>query len=187
MRSILICEEHDDTRALYTYCFRQAGFDTAEAVDAETALHDAVGRPPDAVVANLTLPGVDGIELKALLAGDPRTATIPFLLLTSRAAREVYTRAAWAGVDDVLLKPCTPDDLLARVDEAIARSQGVRARNREARERSQQLQARAEAGADRLRGECVRARELMERASMTLGQSRDLAPPTADPAKPRDE
>ena len=186
MRSVLIAEEHDDTRALYTYCFRQAGFDAAEAGDGETALHDAVEHPPDAVIANLMLPIVDGIELKALLAGEPRTATIPFLLLTARHARDVYTRAAWAGVDDVLLKPCMPDDLLARVGEVIARSQEVRVQNREARERSRELEARAETGAGRLRSEGARARELMERASMTLGESRDVNPAPADAAKLRD-
>lgn len=187
MRSVLIAEEHDDTRALYSYCFRQAGFDIAEAGDAQTALHDAVAHPPDAVVANLTLPGIDGIELRALLAGVASTAHIPFLLLTSRHGADVYSRAAWAGVDEVLLKPCTPDDLLSRVGEAIERSQGVRASNREARQRSHELQARAEAGAGRLRSECARARELMERAWVTLDESRDTSRATTEIVKPRDE
>jgi type IV pilus assembly protein PilB len=69
----------------------------------------------DAVVLDLALPDLPGLEMVRLLREDPRTATVPLLLFTSLDDPKIEMEARTAGADDWLTKPAEPDDLLARL------------------------------------------------------------------------
>ena len=83
--------------------------------DAEQALESALSEPPDLVVANVALPGTDGIGLLRALRTDARTAGLPVVLLSAQAGEEAAVSGLAAGADDYLVTPFSPRELLARV------------------------------------------------------------------------
>ncbi|MGY1667228.1 SpoIIE family protein phosphatase [Geodermatophilus sp. SYSU D00696] len=99
--------------------------------DGRAALEAALADPPDLVVSDVMMPGLDGLQLLAALRADARTSRVPVLLLSARAGQEAAVEGLAAGADDYLVKPFSAQELLARVD---AHLQLGRAR-REAEER----------------------------------------------------
>jgi len=75
------------------------------------ALATALTRPPDVIVTEARVPGIDGISLCELLRNDPATPNVPILLLTADARPSVRDAALRVGATDVLVKPCFPNAL----------------------------------------------------------------------------
>jgi PAS domain S-box-containing protein len=86
------------------------------ASDGAAALAAARAHPPDLVLTDVMMPGLSGFELLRALRGDPRTATIPVLLLSARAGEECRVEGFDAGADDYLVKPFSARELIARVN-----------------------------------------------------------------------
>ncbi|SRR5579884_178158 len=113
----------DDDEQLLTALRRALafeGYDVTVAASGEAGLRAALERPPDLVVLDVLLPGLDGLEVcRRLRAG----GDVPILMLTARD--EVADRVAGldAGADDYLVKPFAVDELLARV-RALLRRRG---------------------------------------------------------------
>jgi len=87
--------------------------------DGAAALASALADPPDIVVSDVMMPGIDGLELLARLRADPRTAGVPVLLLSARAGQEAAVEGLATGADDYLVKPFAAPELLARVDGTL--------------------------------------------------------------------
>jgi PAS domain S-box-containing protein len=85
------------------------------APDTETALLTAFRLPPDLVVADLLMPGLDGIELVRRLRHDPRTATVPVIMVSGVSDEERRIEALGAGANDFLVKPFAERELVARM------------------------------------------------------------------------
>ncbi|MGK3893807.1 response regulator transcription factor, partial [Enterococcus faecium] len=79
------------------------------------ALESALERPPDLVLTDVMMPGLDGFGLLAALRAHERTKVLPVLLLSARAAEESRVEGLAAGADDYLVKPFSARELLARV------------------------------------------------------------------------
>src|SRR5262249_59496586 len=79
------------------------------------ALAAARDRPPDLVLADVMMPELDGFGLLRELRADPRTRTVPVVLLSARAGEESRVEGLAAGADDYLVKPFSARELLARV------------------------------------------------------------------------
>lgn len=110
--TVLLVEDDRDGRRLYAEWLSHAGFQVVEAHNGFQALERAFESPPDAVVTDLNIPGIDGFELTRRLRKDERTRAVPVLAVTGYAAFAADpARARRAGVDAVLPKPCSPDDL----------------------------------------------------------------------------
>jgi signal transduction histidine kinase len=89
---------------------------TVEAVaDGASALAAAYTRPPDLVLTDIMMPGIDGLRLLQELRSDPRTRLIPVILLSARSGEEALVEGLSAGADDYLIKPFSARELLARV------------------------------------------------------------------------
>ena len=116
---ILVVDDHADMRA---YLVRLLGrtHRVEAAADGPTALSAAVANPPDLVLADVTLPGMDGLELLTALRGDPRTALVPVVLMSARAGPEAAVEGLGAGADDYLVTPFSARELRARVDSRVA-------------------------------------------------------------------
>ena len=101
------------------------GFSVDVAVDGVDALAKIRDRPPDVVVLDIMLPGVDGIEITRRLrqaeAADG-TRAIPVLMLTARDTVKDRVTGLEAGADDYLVKPFAFDELLARIRAILRRS-----------------------------------------------------------------
>ena len=112
--SILLIEDHDDMRSYVTRLLEDDGWDVRTASDAEAAM-TAMADPPDLILSDVMLPGMDGMQLVKKVRCDPALARIPIILLTARAGPEAASEGLAAGADDYVVKPFDPGELLARV------------------------------------------------------------------------
>jgi two-component system cell cycle response regulator DivK len=97
----------------------EAGFTVRSAIDAESALELLAAMTPDAIVTDLKLPGMGGIELVKRLGRDPRRAKMAIIVLTAHAMPGEADAARAAGCDDFLTKPVDIDLLVESVTRAI--------------------------------------------------------------------
>ncbi|MGI8460456.1 MAG: response regulator transcription factor [Solirubrobacterales bacterium] len=117
---ILVADDDDDIRALVGFKLEREGFQVMRAADGEEALRLAHERRPDLCVIDMMMPKCDGLGVTRTLKADSETEDVPILLLTARAAEEDIARGLAAGADDYLPKPFSPQDLAARVQQALA-------------------------------------------------------------------
>ncbi|HET7694825.1 MAG TPA: response regulator [Vicinamibacterales bacterium] len=118
---VLVADDDRDTRELYRACFDTNGYRTAEAVTGSQAIVSAVEIVPDVLLTDYVLPDVDGVTVARRLKSDGRTAGIRILMVTGYANPDLQKRAAAAGVDRVLLKPCLPQAVMREVSRSLAR------------------------------------------------------------------
>jgi PAS domain S-box-containing protein len=142
---VLVADDNGDMRQ-YLGRLLAAAYEVEEAADGQAALEAARRRPPDLVLADVMMPGLDGFGLLGELRADPRTKTVPVVLLSARAGEESRVEGLAAGADDYLVKPFSARELLARVGahlemarirrEAARRESELLAEARQAQEQS---------------------------------------------------
>ena len=101
---------------------RSNGFSVTTAADGEGALASARARPPDLVVLDLGLPGLDGLDVARALR---RASPVPIIMLTARGEETDRVLGLELGADDYLVKPFSPRELLARVRAVLRRAEGL--------------------------------------------------------------
>ena len=111
----------DDNRDMREYVRRLLAqkFDVTTADNGKTGLQLALAQPFDLVLTDVMMPEMDGFQLLTALRRDPRTNTLPVILLSARAGEESRVEGLDAGADDYLVKPFTARELMARVDSHI--------------------------------------------------------------------
>jgi DNA-binding response OmpR family regulator len=119
-RRILLVEDDEDVRQLNALTLRTlGGFAVTACGSAEEALDLARAAPPDLVLLDVGLPGLDGHAALQALRADPRTAAIPVLLLTAWVDEGQRVRGAQLGAVAVLAKTIDPAELCRRVRAAL--------------------------------------------------------------------
>jgi anti-anti-sigma factor len=113
--TVLIADDNADMRE-YLQRLLSPRHAVRAVLDGASALEAALADPPDLIVSDVMMPGMDGITLVAELRSDPRTAAVPVLLLSARAGQEAAVAGLASGADDYLLKPFVAAELLAKVD-----------------------------------------------------------------------
>src|SRR4030081_3515294 len=116
---ILIVEDDSRLAATLERVLAAEGHDVVLAVDGLEALRRAREQPPDLVVLDIMLPGLDGIGVCRRLRA---TAQFPILLLTALGGTEERVRGLDSGADDYLVKPFAYQELLARVRALLRRA-----------------------------------------------------------------
>jgi DNA-binding NarL/FixJ family response regulator len=101
------------------------GFATETAADGLEALERVAATPPDLVLLDVMMPGMDGISALRILKGDPETRLIPVVLMTALNAVEDRVRGIEAGADDFLSKPVDERELLARIRTALSLKRSI--------------------------------------------------------------
>lgn len=109
---VLVVDDFDDNRLLYTTTIAEAGYPVEEAVNGEEALAKVGAHRPAVIIMDLSMPVLDGWEAIRRLKADPRSAGIVIIALTGHATNYGLQKATDAGADAVLTKPCLPEDLL---------------------------------------------------------------------------
>ncbi len=122
----LVVDDDADLRRIVRMTLENAGLGLSvfTAQDGIEALSLVDIERPDIAVLDLNMPGIDGAEVCRRLRADARTKAIPILMLTGREGDNEITGAFHAGVDDYLLKPLRPAELVARVRRMIQRTFG---------------------------------------------------------------
>ena len=121
MATILIVEDESDIQELIAYNLEKAGHEALRAGDAEQALETIREALPDLVIIDWMLPGMSGIELARALRAGKRTASIPMIMVTARAAEQDKLAGLEIGADDYVTKPFSPRELNARVKAVLRR------------------------------------------------------------------
>lgn len=117
--TILIVDDDQAQRRLLGGFLESRGLKTEEAVSAEKALEEIARRPPDMVLLDVRLPGIDGFE--ALRRIRQQNASLPVLLITAFADVRQAVWAVKSGADDYLAKPLDLDELEAAIADMLGR------------------------------------------------------------------
>ncbi|MGV9771270.1 SpoIIE family protein phosphatase [Streptosporangium sp. NPDC003464] len=133
LERILVADDNADLRDYLVRLLSPHWVVTAVA-DGAAALNAAREQPPDLVIADVMMPGMDGLELVRRLRGDPDTRSVSIMLLSARAGKEESLTGLTAGADEYLVKPFSARELLTRV-RGVLRLAAIRSRhNRQLRE-----------------------------------------------------
>jgi DNA-binding response OmpR family regulator len=119
---VMVIEDEKEIRDLVRYNLEKAGFRVAAAADGEQGLQQLFAARPDALVLDLMLPGMNGLEIVRELRAEPLTHDLPVLVLTARSAEMDKLLGFEQGADDYLTKPFSPRELVARVKALLRRT-----------------------------------------------------------------
>lgn len=141
---ILVADDNADMRGYLVRLLTGRGWVVEAVADGGAALAAARRRPPDLVLSDIMMPGLNGIELAAALRRDPQFTEVPIILLSARAAEEARVEGLETGVDGYLVKPFSARELLARINTHLVLAQLRRA----AAARRHRSEARLQAAID---------------------------------------
>src|SRR5437588_3246510 len=116
--AVLLVEDEIELARIVARALETAGFDVRHAPDGETAITCLASEPPDIIVLDWMLPGMDGLEVLRRLR---QTSALPVLMLTARAEEVDRVIGLELGADDYLTKPFGARELVARVRALLRR------------------------------------------------------------------
>lgn len=119
---VMVIEDEKEIRDLVRYNLEKAGYRVAAAADGEEGLRQLFAARPDALVLDLMLPGMNGLEILREVRQEPVTHDLPVLVLTARSAEMDKLLGFEHGADDYLTKPFSPRELVARVKALVRRA-----------------------------------------------------------------
>jgi DNA-binding response OmpR family regulator len=116
---VLVVDDDDTARRFLIRAIGRGGLDVTEASSGRDALEQIEARCPDLVLLDSQMPEMSGEEVLRSLRNDPRTATLPVIVVTGRGGEHDRVAGLEAGADDFVPKPVHPDELLARVRQQL--------------------------------------------------------------------
>lgn len=118
--SILIVDDFDDALDIYQQYLTFKGYRVLIASSGASAIEMARMHHPALIFMDLRMAAMSGTEAMQVLRADPSFADVPIVALTAQALDEEKRAAMSAGFDEVIPKPCLPDELLAAVERLLA-------------------------------------------------------------------
>ncbi|WP_305075053.1 response regulator [Propionivibrio sp.] len=122
---LLLVEDHAELSIWVAKTLRQSGFVIDVVERGEHALTALLTQPYDLVILDLSLPGMDGLDVLRHLRAQEKTARVPVLILTARATLDDKVKGLNLGADDYLAKPFEVAELEARIKSLLRRSGNV--------------------------------------------------------------
>lgn len=119
MAKILLAEEEPQIEEMVTFKLTNSGHEIIHARDGQEALVRAMAERPDLVVLDVTMPGLDGLEVLRRLKADRALHSIPVIMLTAKAREHDVLTGLSGSAIDYLVKPFSPKELAARVEAAL--------------------------------------------------------------------
>jgi len=116
---VLIVDDDETARRLAVLTLETAGFDTIDVECGQDALDVLARRPIAAMLLDIHMPGMSGLELLERVRGDRTTTTLPVILVTGDDDVADRVEGLRSGATDYVVKPFEPDELLARVEAAL--------------------------------------------------------------------
>ncbi len=118
---ILVVDDEEDILELVEYNLVKNGYRVTSVNSGEDALSAARNQPPDVIVLDLMLPGIDGFEVCKILKVDPDLSHVPIIMLTAKGEEADQVTGLELGADDYVTKPFSPRVLTARIRTALRR------------------------------------------------------------------
>ena len=116
---VLLVEDDEFSHQLVAITLESQNVELVAESDGAAALGRIRSVLPDLILMDVMLPGRDGVELTQHLKADPALAGIPVVMLTGEARREILVRSMEAGAADFIVKPFTPDALIAKLTKFL--------------------------------------------------------------------
>ena len=116
---VLVVDDDDDIRGLVVELLQRAGLDVDQANDGRAGLRAFHQSPPDLVVLDVSMPGLDGWQTLERIRD---LSDVPVIMLTARGAELERVRGLQAGADDYMVKPFGRQELVARVQALLRRA-----------------------------------------------------------------
>ena len=117
---ILVVDDSPAITNIILAVLRKAEYEVVVAHDGLEGLKVALSERPDLIICDAVMPRMDGYGLKDAIHGNPSTASIPIILLTSKASGEEEQKALDSGFADFIAKPVQPMRIVSRVKKALA-------------------------------------------------------------------
>jgi two-component system alkaline phosphatase synthesis response regulator PhoP len=118
---ILVIEDEEDIAELVRYNLEAASFTVTCVTNGEDGLRAARSDPPDLILLDLMLPGLDGLEVCRRLRADASTVAVPIIMVTAKGEESDIIAGLELGADDYVPKPFSPRVLVARVRSILRR------------------------------------------------------------------
>jgi DNA-binding response OmpR family regulator len=119
MTKVLVVDDEPTVREVVAGYLRRDGHEVAEAADGNVALELLDADPPDLVVLDMMLPGVNGLDILRRIRSN---GDVPVIMLTARAEESDRVAGLELGADDYVVKPFSPRELAARVNGVLRRT-----------------------------------------------------------------
>lgn len=119
MSRILLVEDNDFNRDMLSRRLKRRGYEIINAADGEQALRLASAEPPDLILMDINLPGMDGWEATRRIRADELTASIPIIALTAHAMTGDREKTIGAGCDEYETKPVNFESLLSKMETLL--------------------------------------------------------------------
>jgi DNA-binding response OmpR family regulator len=116
---ILVADDDPAIQKVLFQTFQLEGYEVATASDGEEALTELEGELPDVVVLDVMMPKLDGFDVLKRIRENPRTKTLPVILLTARSSQEDIWQGWQSGVDYYMTKPFDVEDLLKFLEHVL--------------------------------------------------------------------
>lgn len=120
--SILIIEDEVDIAQLIGFNFERNGYLVDIVHDGREGLEKVLKNQPDLVILDLMLPGIDGYQILKQMQRDPRSHSIPVLMLTAKSQIDDRLTGLELGADDYVTKPFSPKELILRAKAILKRN-----------------------------------------------------------------
>ena len=122
MKKIVVVEDAEDIRELIAFKLEGAGYEVYTAADGEAGVAIAQTVRPHLVLLDWMMPRLNGLEAAAAIRADADLADTRIILLTAKGQERDVERGFGAGVDDYIVKPFSPRELLTRIDAMLTRA-----------------------------------------------------------------
>jgi two-component system phosphate regulon response regulator PhoB len=119
--TILVVDDEEDILELVRYNLQREGYQVETAVSGEKALKLARQQPPELIVLDLMLPGMDGLDVARHLKNDARCRQVPIVMLTAKGEEADVVTGLELGAEDYVTKPFSPRILVARIKAVLRR------------------------------------------------------------------
>ena len=175
-RPLALLAHHRDSLDVYARYLRQTSYQVEETNDGRQALVLAFSRRPHVVIADVSLPGLDGFQLCEVLRRDRLTQTTPIIVVTSDTSAADIAQAARVGADVLLTRPCISQELSHALQFCHVQSKRLRERSAAARHRAEEQLAHSTDVIERARA--IRSRIPLSHA---LNRHTTTSPPLQPP------
>jgi DNA-binding response OmpR family regulator len=119
MARVLVAEDDTDIQQLVMYKLQRSGFESMAVSDGLAALAAVRQFRPHALLIDVRMPGLDGIELCRELRASPDTAKLPIVMISAQGRPQDRELAFAAGCNDYVVKPFSPRELVERVQKLL--------------------------------------------------------------------